>query len=187
MSNNNLKIDPKALMRLAKGGDSEAFNCLYELYFVPVFRYISLRVKNKEEAEDLTQNVFLKVYRSIPDFQEQNKPPLAYFFTIARNTLIDSWRKKKDSTVNLEAISETPDPGANPQESTEKRVAAQAIRQIIQNLTEDQREVIILKFINEMPNNEIARLLEKSEDAIRQLQCRALKALREQIKNSELL
>ena len=89
------EIDAKELMRLAKDGDSEAFGLLYSKYFVPVFRYIYLRLKNKEEAEDLAQTVFLRVYKSLTRFRDQGKEPLAYFFTIARNAIIDYWRKKK--------------------------------------------------------------------------------------------
>ena len=91
--------DPKQLMQLAKNGDTEAFGQLYELYFKPVYRYIYLRTKSKEEAEDLSQVVFIKIFKSIGGFQEQNKQPLAYFFTIARNTVIDHWRKKKDILI----------------------------------------------------------------------------------------
>ena len=83
------KNNPKILMELAKGGDSEAFGHIYHLYLTPVYRFIYFRLRNKEEAEDLTQTVFLKVYQSIHAFQVKNQSPLAYFLTIARNTVID--------------------------------------------------------------------------------------------------
>jgi RNA polymerase sigma-70 factor (ECF subfamily) len=70
MEADNLQNDPKILMQLAKSGDTEAFSRLYELYFIPVFRYIYFRVKDKEEANDLTQIVFLKVFSSLPNFKE---------------------------------------------------------------------------------------------------------------------
>ncbi len=187
MDDNNSKNDPKTLIQLAKNGDAEAFGCLYELYFVPVFRYIYLRVKGREEAEDLAQNVFLKVYQSISSFQEQGKSPLAYFFTVARNAVIDHWKKKKSASVDPQAISEMPDPAENPQELTEKDITIKTIHQAIQQLTDDQREVIIMKFINELPNSEIAGLLGKTEDAVRQLQCRALRTLRQQLKDSKII
>ena len=185
----NAQNDPKILMQSAKSGDTEAFSQLYELYFTPVFRYIYFRVKNKEEANDLSQTVFFKVFRSLPNFQEKNKSPLAYFFTVARNTVIDYWRAKKEISFNdLENVfGQMPDKTDNPLELIKKKEIGWTIRRAVKQLTDDQQEVITLKFINEMPNKEIAALLEKTEEAVRQLQCRALKALREILKNQELI
>ncbi|KKU85720.1 MAG: hypothetical protein UY14_C0015G0015 [Parcubacteria group bacterium GW2011_GWA1_47_9] len=70
MYDNKPENDLKQLMQLAKNGDTEAFGRLYELYFTPVYRYIYLRTKNKEEAEDLSQAVFVKVFKSIGAFRE---------------------------------------------------------------------------------------------------------------------
>ncbi|MCI0680230.1 sigma-70 family RNA polymerase sigma factor [bacterium] len=177
--------DLKILMRLSQEGDAEAFGKLYELYFSPIFRYIRFRVKNKEEADDLTQTVFLKVFRSLPRFQDQNKPPHAYFFAVAKNTVIDYWRSKKP--VHLKDAGDTfleiPDSGSSPIEQAEKKEAGEALRRALMTLTEEQQEVVILKFINGMDNKEIAALLGKKEEAIRQLQCRAFKTLRSILKN----
>lgn len=175
-------------MQLAKEGDAEAFGRLYELYFTPVYRYTYLRTKSKEEAEDLTQVVFIKVFKSIGGFKEQNKQPLAYFFTVARNTVIDHWRKKKEILVDMPietgaAIEEQTD---SPIDLIDKKANAQVIYKAIETLTEDQQEVVILKFINDLTTAEIATVLEKKEDAVRQLQCRALKILKLYFKEYEL-
>ncbi len=188
MYSENPENNPKQLMQLAKNGDTEAFGQLYELYFTPVYRYIYLRTKSKEEAEDLAQVVFVKIFKSIGSFQEQNKPPLAYFFTIARNTVIDHWRKKKEILVDTPietdvAIEEQTD---SPIDLIDKKANAQVIHKAIETLTEDQQEVIILKFINDLTTVEIAKILEKKEDAIRQLQCRALKILKQYFKEHGL-
>ncbi len=187
MEDNNFQNEPKELMRLAKDGDAEAFSRLYELYFAPIFRYIYMRTKIKDEAEDLTQEVFLKVFKSISAFQEKNQSPLAYFFTIARNIVIDHWRKKKEILIDEEIANKIPDDKRSPQDLIEQNETAVAIRQAIGNLTEEQQDVIIMKFINDLSNREIAKLLGKSEEAIRQLQYRALKTLREYLKNSKII
>lgn len=187
MDTPNSKNDPKTLMQLAKNGDSEAFGSLYKLYFIPVFRYIYLRVKSREETEDLAQNVFLKVFQNISNFQEQGKSPLAYFFAIARNAVINHWRKKKNVSIDLQTISEIADPAGHPHQLTEQNETAKTMRRVIQKLSDDQQEAIILKFINELPNSEIAKLLGKTEEAVRQLQCRALKALRQYLKDFKLI
>lgn len=175
-------------MQLSKAGDAEAFGRLYELYFVPVFRYIYFRVKDKETANDLVQTVFLKVFRSLSNFREQNKSSLSYFFTVARNTVIDHWRAKKEVLLDdSENVFEVSDKTDNPLKFIEKGETSQAIHRAIGQLADNQREIIILKFINEMPNKEIAELLGKTEDAVRQLQCRAIKTLRQILKNQNLI
>lgn len=180
MNSNKCEKDPRALIILAKEGNKEAFSDLYELYFVPVFRYIYHRVGSREEAEDLAQTVFLKVYNSIYRFEEKGKSPLAYFFTVARNTVIDHARKKKEITVDdLEQVS----PGAlniekDIHESIDREKNLTLIKEAMEDLTEEQREIVSLKFISGLSNMEIAEMIGKNEGAVRQLQCRALKALR---------
>lgn len=189
MGNFDQQNDPQVLMQLAKNGDSEAFGNIYKLYFTPIYRYIFLRIQKKEETEDLVQVVFLKVYRNINNYQERKVPPLAYFFTVARNTVIDYWRKQKET--NNEGTEKIPveleKSSGNPLQIVQNKEIYKTIRAAIKQLSEEQQEVIILKFINEMRNEEIAKILDKSEQAIRQLQCRALKILRKILKDSEIL
>lgn len=188
MKEDNFQNDPKILMQMAKSGDTDAFGRLYELYFVPVFRYIYFRVKNKEEANDLAQTVFLKVFRSLSSFREQNKSPLAYFFTVAKNTVIDRWRTKKEVLLDdpESVFGQIPDKTSNPLELVENEETDHAVRRAIEQLTDDQQEIIVLKFINEKPNKEIAAFLGKTEEAVRQLQCRALRVLRQILKSQDL-
>jgi RNA polymerase sigma-70 factor (ECF subfamily) len=183
------KNDPQRLMSLAKSGDQEAFADLYQLYFVPIYRYIYTRVKDREVTNDLTQSVFLKVYTALPNFEEKNHSPLAYFFTVARNIVIDYWRSKKevhtgDQTNVLENI---PDNTDNPLEVAEAKETRQAVREAIQSLTVDQQEVINLKFMNGLSNREVSRIMERTEEAIRQLQCRAIQSLRQILLNQKII
>lgn len=164
--------------------DTEAFEHLYKMYFTPIYRYIYFRVKNKEEAENLVQEVFLKAYKSISGLQKTIDRPLAYFFTIARNAVIDHWRKKKEILAEENFFDKIPSDEPSPLKTAEKREIEETTRRAIRQLTEEQQEVVILKFINEMSNQEISKLLNKSEEAIRQLQCRALKALRKILTNN---
>lgn len=189
METDNLQNNPKELMRLAKAGDSEAYGALYELYFTPVFRYIYLRVRDKEEANDLSQTVFLKVFTALPNFKEQNKSPLAYFFTVSRNAVIDYWRTKKETRVDdFDAIIErTIDEDDSLQKSYEKNENQELIQSALQELTDIQREVITLKYLSELSNREIAELLGKTEEAVRQLQCRALRSLKNILNNQGIL
>src|SRR5262249_52813544 len=87
---------PKELMSLAASGDREAFGVLYAQYFTPIYRYIYVRVKTAEIANDLAQTVFLKVFERASEI-EAPENPLSYFYTVARNLVIDHWRKKKET------------------------------------------------------------------------------------------
>ncbi len=173
--------DPQFLMRRAQSGDREAFGLLYENHFTPVFRYIYFRVRNREEAQDLTQAVFLKAYEAMPRFRDMGRPPLAFFFTIARNTVVNHWRKKRDlppsdpDTFFATLVSDGKDP-------LDQAVELESVRKVkfaLRSLTEDQQEVITMRFIGEFSSREIAAILGKSEEAVRQLQCRGLKSIRD--------
>jgi len=171
--------ETKNLIIAAKNGDAKAFSELYELYFVPVYRYIYFRVKQKEEAEDLTQAVFMKVYSAVSRYEDVGKPPLAYFYSIARNAVIDYWRRHKRvvilETAQLEQVG---DRATNLEADMAARRDVEMVLQGLKKLTEEQAEIITLKFINDLSTREIAELLGKSEDAVRQIQHRALEKLR---------
>lgn len=175
--------DPQQIISQAKKGDKRAFEKLYKMYYVPIFRYTYLRIQDKQEAEDIVQEVFMKVYKSIENYSDQGKDPLAYFFTIARNKVIDFYRKKKDISLdeNFTAAERLESPKDAPEELLEQNENAKIVNLAIQSLNDTQREVVILKFINGFDNDQIAKMLGKREDAIRQIQHRALKALKQKL------
>ncbi len=177
--------DLNELVKRAQNGDGRAFDMIYEELFTPVFRYIFVRVKSKVEAEDLAQTVFLKAYESLPRFRLQGRPLIAYFFTIARNTVIDYWRKSKRE-LSLEErepeLRDLPAASLDPIQKLDDKKNLEAIRKALHYLTEDQQEVIVMKFISDLPISEIVRVTGKSGEAVRQLQCRGLKALKKYLK-----
>jgi RNA polymerase sigma-70 factor (ECF subfamily) len=172
--------DPRQLIIAAKNGDTAAFGKLYELYYTPVFRYIYVRTTQRQLAEDLAQTVFVKAFESVNRYQATTSPPLAYLFTIARNSVIDHWKKKKDVLFQEEdaAVTNIIDHQQNPAHHAEVKSSVDAIKRTIAALPPDQQDVVTMKFINELTNKEIAEALDKSEDAVRQLQSRALKTIR---------
>ena len=178
----------KNLVRRAKDGDQKAFSEIYENCYTPVFRYLYLRLKNRTEVEDLAQTVFLKAFQSFPSFKEQGRPILAYFFTIARNALIDHWRKNRETQIDdpEEKLRKLPDSRENLEEKLARKHDLETIKLAMKNLTEDQEEVLSLKFMGELSHSEIAKVMGKSEEAVRQLQCRALKTLRHHLKNFKI-
>lgn len=165
----------------AKDGDQHAFGMLYDLYLTPIYRYLFFRVKHAQEAEDLTQTVFLKVFQNVATYRDQGKDPLAYFYTVARHTLIDHWRKKKEYVLHdpEDIVRRVEARGEAEMEFQEEDTAAlAALQQALATLSPDQQDALILRFMNDMPTKDIARQLGKSEQAIRQAQSRGLRALR---------
>lgn len=172
------KNSPRELIARAKDGDRDAFGELYAEYFTPIWRYIFYRVRSREETEDIVQNIFIKAFQSVGRFEQQKVDPLAYFYTIARNTLIDHWRKKKDVPIEHAALIRDND--ADPHELVSQMESRTIAQRAIAKLEGDQREVIVLRFINDLSVRETAHIMGKSEAAVRQMQLRALRALRGQ-------
>jgi len=165
------------LMSKAREGDNEAYGELYQNYLTPIFRYIFFRVKDRETAEDLTQTVFLRVLERQGNFSTDNLAK-AYFFRTARNLVIDHWRKKKEVLIGEDELTLPDVSRITLQEDVDQKMVLDIARNLIDKLDEKSREIIILKFVNELSNREVAEFLNKSESAVRQAQCRALKKLR---------
>jgi RNA polymerase sigma-70 factor, ECF subfamily len=169
------------LMQRSISGDKEAFSLIYEAYFSPIYRYVHFRVQERSVAEDITQTVFLKVFEKLPVYRNRQHPPLAYLFTIARNKVIDYWRKNKpiESLDNENDLTKIPDASASAEETVSQSFTGKEISKALEKISPEQREVIILKFFNELSYEEIANILKKKEEAVRQLASRGLRSLRE--------
>ena len=183
--NENADIDIIEIINRAKAGDPQAFSRLYNLYYTPVYKYIYFRIgKSRDDsAEDITQDVFLKAYTSFASYSYTGKSLLAYLYTIARNTLIDRGRKKKIQLVELDSedstLEQIPDTANGPSDQYAKKEESEDLRAHICLLSPDQQDVIILRFIEELTTKEISETLGKSEEAVRQLQSKGLRALRD--------
>lgn len=181
MRSDAIQQNSKELIVSAKRGEKNAFGKLYNLYFTPVYRYVYIRVKDKSEVEALTQDIFIKVYESLESFEVRNVSPLAFFFTVARNTIIDYWRKNRHqvSFGKEDILMQIPDIRENPEESFSKKEKVAFLYKALNKLTHEQREALLLKYFNYSPNKDIARFMGKSEEAVRQLQSRGVKSLRQ--------
>ena len=182
----------KQLVQQAKDGDSTAFSDLYEHYLTPIFRFVFFRVRTKEDAEDLTQHVFLKAWSALPEFGPS--PPdggsgsfSAWLYRIARNTTVDYWRKKKPLSLDpsSSAFQNKQDKSLDPLETANQKEESEHIRKALHILNEDQQTILTLKFIEDLSNKEIAHITGKTEGAIRQIQSRALRALRQHLQETK--
>jgi len=183
MSSADTQKNILALARSASAGDEAAFTLFYDQYMTPIYRYVLVRVRNKHEADDLTQVVFLKAYQHLATFSQEASKPLAYLYAIARNTIIDHWKKRREvSQVDAEDVFEkAPDERRGPNEQIQQHEVAERVRTALGHLTQEQRDAVSLKYLNDFSTTEIARQMGKSEAAVRQLLSRGLRALRPHI------
>jgi RNA polymerase sigma-70 factor (ECF subfamily) len=171
--------DEALLVQRAIGRDAEAFGRLYDMHVDRVYRHIYYRVGNEADAEDLTQQVFLKAWQAIHRYKKTASPFIAWLMTISHNLVIDFYRTRyKRDKAYLEADSMADESVPNPEQETEARFDQQRVRRAILQLPKDQQHVVLLRFVEGFGNAEIASILGKSEGAIRVILHRGLVALR---------
>ena len=169
--------DEQNLVHRAQHGDKEAFTEIYEAYFDKLYRYVAVRIGNKAEAEDMTQQVFVKAYKSISSYQWKGVPFSAWLFRIAHNLVVDFFRREsKRPTVPLDESLLVSD--EDPRKVIEQRMDVERVMTATRKLTAAQREVISLRFAGELAIAEVARTMGKSEGAVKALQHSAIAALR---------
>jgi RNA polymerase sigma-70 factor (ECF subfamily) len=171
--------DVMDIVRRAKEGDEGAFAALYQLYFAPLYRYLYFRGADKADADDLVQDVFLKAYSSFSRYAPRSASPLAYFYTIARNAVIDHYRKKRVPVMEAAELERVASGEASAEEQAAKEEDYAAVQRALAELPPDQQSALILRYIEGRSNEEIASVLGKNEAAVRQLQSRGLKRLRD--------
>jgi RNA polymerase sigma-70 factor, ECF subfamily len=169
-------LNERELIERAQQGSQEAVSLLYEAYAQAVFRYISYRVQSDTIAEDLTADVFLLMVRGLPKFKYTGAPLGAWLFRIAANRLTDFHRKSQ--TQQTEALSDdySQDYGDLLEQVASEQERSR-LREALQNLPDVYQTVLILRFMQDMPHADIAQIVGKSEEAVRVIQHRALKAL----------
>jgi RNA polymerase sigma-70 factor (ECF subfamily) len=166
------------LVEHAVAGDGDAFGELYLLHLDTIYRYVYYRVGDASDAEDLTEQVFLKAWESLSGYKQRGNPFASWLYRIAHNTTVDHYRRQKP-TVPMPSPEEVDLPGEQPSslEQIIKAEEASALATAITQLPEAQQQVIILRFIEGLKHAEVARIIGKSEGACRVIQHRALVAL----------
>ena len=166
------------LVRRVRSNEPNAFDELYARYSPRVFGYLYQRLNgNVEEAEDLTAEVFAKVYEKIDGYQVQGAPLSSWLFRIAHNRLIDAVRRRpRQVQVPLDTA---PQMAAGPVfQGLDQAVAREQIKLGLARLTDEQRQVIVLRFLEGKSLAETAAIVKRNEDAVKKLQARGLASLR---------
>jgi RNA polymerase sigma-70 factor, ECF subfamily len=171
------------VVKKAVQGDEAAFGELYDCYVDGIYRFIYLRVEDQQTAEDITSSVFLKAWEKLGGYKERGVPFRAWLFRIARNAVIDHYRTRKE-TAPLEAVVNTYDTDARTvSERVGSRLEAEKVIEVMQQLTDDQRNVLTLKLVHGLNTKEVAKALGKRQGAVRALQMRGLQALAKFMEN----
>ncbi|MFA6354266.1 MAG: RNA polymerase sigma factor [Candidatus Paceibacterota bacterium] len=164
------KSEFNKLAKRMKSGDEAAAAELYEKLSSKVFGFCMNRVKLKSEAEDLTQEIFLKLVFNIDQFDDKKGNFLVWFWQLSRNAVIDSYRKQKDLTfsdvANEDGEFDHP-ANVNVQESTERNMALAKVKDFIKSLKPEEQELFELRFVADLPYREIANLLKRPEGNLR--------------------
>jgi RNA polymerase sigma-70 factor (ECF subfamily) len=172
--------DETRLIELAQRGDEQACAELYDRHYDAVYRYCYYRVSDVDQAQDLASEVFVRMVEKMDTFRVRGRPLLAWLYTIARNLAIDLHRQNaRAKHLPLEHAAELGSDGRrDPARRVDLRLSAECLAAALKHLTEKQRQVILLKFMEGMHNAQVAKLLGTSEGAVKSLQHRALGALR---------
>jgi len=185
-----MKIEEKILYSRIKNKDRQAFVKAYDLYVDQIYRFIYFKVGNKEEAEDLSSAVFLKIWSYLQEnniIDSKTLRPLLY--KIARNIIIDHYRKiNQRENVSLDKTMEQGgliDVKQDIAQRAEVMSDLMVIETKLPELKEEYREVIIMRYINELSIKEIAEILDKSKGNVRVLIYRALSTLKELMNQDE--
>ncbi|MET8911814.1 ECF subfamily RNA polymerase sigma factor, BldN family [Micromonospora sp. NPDC004551] len=171
-----------ALVERAQAGEAEAFGLIYDRYVDTVFRFVYFRVGNRQLAEDLTSDTFLRALKRIGSFTWQGRDLGAWLVTIARNLVADhfkSGRYRLEVTTGdvLDADREDRGPEGSPEAAVVEHITNVALLTAVKQLNPEQQECIVLRFLQGFSVAETARAMGKNEGAIKALQYRAVRAL----------
>jgi RNA polymerase sigma-70 factor, ECF subfamily len=178
------RLEMEQLVKRGQAGDRDALEELYLEHFDRIYSYLHMTVGNRHDAEDLTTQTFLKMLESIGRFQWGAAPFSAWLFRIAHNLAMDHFRGRR----RWQPEEEVPEPAGAVEPSAEEEamrvLSGESMLELIDQLSDEQRQVLILKFVFDFSNVEAATVLDKTEGAVKSLQHRALASLQRHVAKS---
>jgi RNA polymerase sigma-70 factor (ECF subfamily) len=178
-------LDDTALIKRARQRDAVAFGILYERHIDRVYRYIAYRTTNTVVAEDLTAEVFLNAWRTIERYEDRGYAFSTWLLRLAHNEVTDYYRTRRPDVslpdTDIQGSSAMPEPSQFVELQVDQVVLLRALKQ----LPDEWRQIILLRFVEGLPFDEVATIVGKSSGACRVTQHRALARLRELLKEEE--
>src|SRR3954464_5839913 len=175
----------RRLVERAQAGDRDALEELYLLHFDRIYSYLHMTVGNRHDAEDLTTQTFLKMLESIKKFRWGSAPFSAWLFRIAHNLAMEHFRASR----RWQREEDVPEPEGAEEYSAEEEamhsIGRKSMLELIEGLSQEQQQVLTLKFVFNFANAEAATILGKTEGAVKSLQHRALVSLQKQLEERQ--
>jgi RNA polymerase sigma-70 factor (ECF subfamily) len=174
------KKDPKegALIKASIEGDGKAFEALYVHYMDAIYRYIFFRVGDELQAEDLTEETFVRAWEALPNYKHRKYPFSSWLYRIAHNLVIDHYRRKKPVPISNGLMRTYSNPNESLDHIVDRKHEIQLLVKAVGQLNELEREIVLLRFVEGLSHKEIASMVGKSQSSCRVTLHRALKTLR---------
>ncbi len=173
------------LVTLAQQGDVQAIGALYDQHHAALFRYLWARVGERQIAEELTGDVFMRMLAALPRYRPSVVPFRAWLYRIAHNLLVDHYRKEK-ADFPLQAA-EGLNGAGDPASLVEQQLILERVHQVLATIDEQQQTVVALRFLSGLSLEETAAVLDKSESAVKALQHRGLVAMRRALAQEKVI
>jgi len=173
-------LQEKVAFLKLKSGNTEAYGYFYDKYVKKVYSFVLFKVSDKEIAQDLTQDIFLRTWQHIVDKKEL-KSFQAFIFSVARNIVIDHYRQSKKQTIDIDNIPEIEDKNVNINESLDKSIDLSKLLNNIYTLKSEYQEVLLLYYVQDLSIGDIAEILQKKNNNVRVIIHRAINKLKEKM------
>jgi RNA polymerase sigma-70 factor (ECF subfamily) len=173
--------EERLLVERAGGRDAEAFGQLYDMHVVRVYRHIYYLVNSIGEAEDLTAQTFLQAWEAMDRYEDRGVPFVSWLLRIAHNLAVSHLRSRREGSQLHDGFVDQ-DRLRDPEKVAERQADEERVRQAILKLRTEQRQVIILRFVEDLEYPEVAEITGKSVAAVRVIQHRALCTLRKMMR-----
>lgn len=175
----------RSLVKKAKERDPDAFGKLYDEYVDQIFRYIYYKVGNFADSQDLTGQAFLKAFENIDSFEVRDVAFSSWLYRISHNLVVDYFRREsKRESVPIDEQPQMPSNRGNPVDQVMADLDSERLYKALHKLTHNQREVIVLKFIDNLSNSQVAEIMGISVGAVKSTQKRGLLSLNRVLSNS---
>jgi RNA polymerase sigma-70 factor (ECF subfamily) len=175
--------EEKLIQDAVRKGDSSAFGKLYDHYQPMIYRFVFIKVGHREEAEDITHQVFLQAWQNIRTYRHRGHPFGSWLYKIARNRVIDHYRSRKDD-VSLEAVENIKTTEEDSSAALLRRMEMEKVTKGIEKLKQEYQDIIIFRFVEDFSVRETADIIHKTEGAVKLIQHRAIEALKKEINGS---
>jgi RNA polymerase sigma-70 factor (ECF subfamily) len=170
--------DERNLIIRAKGGEAEAFGLLYDEYLPKIYRFVLLKTGHREEAEDLTHQVFLQAWRSVRSYNDRGYPFSSWLYRIARNLTVDYYRRFRPAVSLADAELLGRDDETDPATGLDLAEDSARLADSLRELKDIEQAVIVMRFVDELSIKETAAAIDKSEGAVKLIQHRAIQKLK---------